>query len=485
MSVENGRTLAGYAFDGNDSTRWSSQFSDPQWIYVDLGAIYNISEVKLNWENAAGKDYQIQVSNDATSWTTIYSVTGNTASGWHDYTDLTGSGRYVRMLGTARVTQYGYSLYDFDVYGSAVPAAPTQVSATVSYAYEIDLSWTAPSGSVTGYNIYRGTSAGGEAATPLNTTPITDTTYQDTTVTPGNSYYYVVEAVNPAGSSSPSSEVSVTTPTVASDDLALGKPVTASSIQYDAFAASNAVDGNSGTRWSSQFSDPQWIYVDLGAIYNISEVKLNWENAAGKDYQIQVSNDAINWTTIYSVTGNTTSGWHDYTDLSGTGRYVRMYGTARDTQYGYSLYDFNAYGTGTTAGITPLNRSGWTASASSTEDGGSAANAIAGNLSTRWSSGTAQTAGQWFQLDLGSAQTFDEITLDSGYSLNDYARGFEVLVSNNGTDWSSQPVIASGTGTGSLIDIQLSAPVTDRYVRIVQTGSSSYWWSITNLNLYV
>ena len=60
-----------------------------------------------------------------------------------------------------------------------------------------------------------------------------------------------------------------------------------------------------------------------------------------------------------------------------------------------------------------------------------------------------------------------------------------MLVSDNGTDWSSQTPIASGTGTGSLIDIQLSGPVTHRYVRIVQTGTSSYWWSIAELNLFV
>jgi hypothetical protein len=391
----------------------------------------------------------------------------------------------VRVYGTARTTQYGYSLWDFNVYGSQTSAAPAGLSAVVTSPFEIDLSWTAPAATVLGYNIYRGTVSGGESTTPLNAAPVTGTTYQDTTVAPGNSYCYTVTAVNAAGSSGPSNEASATIAPVAGGDLALNRPVYASSVESGAFPAANAVDGDSGTRWSSQFSDPQWIYVDLGGTFNIREVRLNWEHAAGKDYQIQVSADASNWTTIYSVTGNTTSGVHDYTGLSGTGRYVRVLGTARTTQYGYSLYDFNVYGTGTTAGITPLSRSAWTASASSTEGGGSAANAIDGKLGTRWSSGTAQAAGQWFQIDLGSAQTFDRITFDAGGSVNDYARGYQVLVSDNGTDWTSQPAIASGVGTGPLIDIRLGAPVTHRYVRIVHTGSSSYWWSIAELNLYV
>jgi hypothetical protein len=130
----------------------------------------------------------------------------------------------------------------------------------------------------------------------------------------------------------------------ASADLALHRPVFASSVENKSYPAANAVDGNSATRWSSQFSDPQWIYVDLGATYNIHEVKLDWEHAAGKNYQIQVSSDAINWTTIATITGNTTAGLHDYRDLTGTGRYVRIYCTARATPFGYSLYEFKVYG---------------------------------------------------------------------------------------------------------------------------------------------
>src|SRR5207248_5712488 len=114
-------------------------------------------------------------------------------------------------------------------------------------------------------------------------------------------------------------------------DVAAGKTASASSLENASLGAASAFDNNSGTRWSSAAADPQWISVDLGQNYNISEIKLNWETAAGKNYLLQVSTDNVNWTTVKTVTGNTTAGVHDYAGLSGLGRYVRMYGTARTT----------------------------------------------------------------------------------------------------------------------------------------------------------
>src|SRR6266705_3295607 len=122
-----------------------------------------------------------------------------------------------------------------------------------------------------------------------------------------------------------------------SSNLALNKPVVASSVPYPAYAASYAVDGSTTTRWSSAFSDPQWIYVDLGATHAVNRVVLNWEAAYGRSFQIQTSNDAVTWTTIYQTTTGA-GGINDVT-VSGSGRYVRMYGTVRGTAWGYSLWE--------------------------------------------------------------------------------------------------------------------------------------------------
>ena len=149
-----------------------------------------------------------------------------------------------------------------------------------------------------------------------------------------------------------------TAATCGTTDIALNHTATASSLENASFPASNAVDGNLNTRWSSQFSDPQWLEVDLGATQNICQVTLNWETAYGKAFQIQTSNDNSTWTTIYSTTTGT--GGTQTLSVTGTGRYIRMYGTVRGTQWGYSLWEFQVFatttgGTGCTMGSNTPN----------------------------------------------------------------------------------------------------------------------------------
>jgi hypothetical protein len=115
-------------------------------------------------------------------------------------------------------------------------------------------------------------------------------------------------------------------------------------VENASFPASNAVDASATTRWSSAFSDPQWIQVDLGQTFTINRVRLLWEAAYGSAYQIQTSPDGTTWTTIRSITGGN-GGVDDNTGLSAQTRYVRIYGTTRATQWGYSLFTFEVFGT--------------------------------------------------------------------------------------------------------------------------------------------
>ncbi|NKQ24840.1 discoidin domain-containing protein [Streptomyces galbus] len=251
-STENAGTPAAYAVDGSTTTRWSSAATDNQWLQVDLGASASVSRVDLNWEAAYGKDYILQISADGQNWSDLKSVTGG--DGGTDSVTVSGQGRYVRMQGVHRATPYGYSLWEFQVYGTS----------------------------------------GGGSTTSCGTA-----------------------------------------------NAAQGKPATASSTENAGTPASAAFDGNTATRWSSQPTDPQWVQVDLGSVQDVCKVDLNWEAAYAKDFQIQASADGQSWTTLKSVTG-ATGGQASY-DVSGSGRYVRINGTARGTGYGYSLWEVGVH----------------------------------------------------------------------------------------------------------------------------------------------
>ena len=150
----------------------------------------------------------------------------------------------------------------------------------------------------------------------------------------------VLPSTVPAASAAPAAPAAPAA-SCGTTNLALNKTATASSLENASFTAADAVDGNLGTRWSSAFSDPQWLEVDLGSTQSICQVTLNWENAYAAAFQIQTSPDGSTWTTIYSTTTGT--GGTQTLNITGSGRYIRMYGTARATQYGYSLWEFQVY----------------------------------------------------------------------------------------------------------------------------------------------
>ena len=112
------RLPAANAVDGNQSTRWASNWADGQWIAVDLGSRRSLDRVSLRWEAAYAKDYDIQVSDDGSTWRTVKQVTGSV--GGHEVQMLpTGTtARHVRVLARKRATRYGISLWELGVHGS-------------------------------------------------------------------------------------------------------------------------------------------------------------------------------------------------------------------------------------------------------------------------------------------------------------------------------------------------------------------------------
>ncbi|MGQ4436291.1 discoidin domain-containing protein [Streptomyces sp. SAS_260] len=200
--------------DGDPGTRWSSAYTDDQWIRVDLGSVQSFDQVDLVWEQAYAKTYLVQVSTDNSTWTDATSVdnsavplpfgNANASLQVEDFSARTA--RYVRISCGLRNTSWGNSLWSLGVVDSTAP----------------------------------------------------------------------------------------------STDLALHQKTTASTEDPD-HPAAHATDGDTSTRWSSEYADNQWIQVDLGSSKRFDRVAILWESAYPKTYVIQVSDDGDTWTDVKSV----------------------------------------------------------------------------------------------------------------------------------------------------------------------------------------
>lgn len=255
--------------------------------------------------------------------------------------------------------------------------------------------------------------------------------------------------------------------------LSQGRTATASSAENAGTAAALSVDGNTGTRWSSAATDAQWLQVDLGATATVTQVVLQWETAYGKDYRLQISADGNTWTDLRTVTGG--DGGTDTHAVSGQGRYVRMLGVQRATAWGYSLWEFQVFGT--SGGTTPTTcdtanaAQGKPASASSTENAGTPASAaFDGNASTRWSSQASDP--QWVRVDLGSVRDLCKIDLNWEAA---YAKDFQIQASPDGQTWNTLRSVTNATGGTASYDVSGSG----RYVRINgTTRATPYGYSL-------
>jgi hypothetical protein len=197
------------AVDGDNTTRWSSEYADNQWLAVDLGSTQTFDRVEIAWESAYALNFIVQTSSDGTTWDDAVAIDNNTALG--DSTTQTESfdrqtAQYLRIQGGTRATSYGISIWTLGAFDTSVST---------------------------------------------------------------------------------------------STDLAQGATATASS--DDGNPASNAVDGNPRTRWSSAYQDNQWIQVDFGKATSFDQIAIDWEQAYARDYTIQVSDDASTWRTVKTV----------------------------------------------------------------------------------------------------------------------------------------------------------------------------------------
>ena len=241
--------------------------------------------------------------------------------------------------------------------------------------------------------------------------------------------------------------------------LSQGSPATASSTENAGTPASAAVDGNTGTRWSSAFSDPQWLQVDLGATRHHQPGRA----ALGGRLRQGVPDPDLRPTAPpgrRSTRTTTGTGGTQTLTVTGTGRYVRMYGTARATGYGYSLWEFQVYGEtgGSHADLRRHQRRAGPARPPPRPPRTPAlpaSAAVDGNAGTRWSSAASDP--QWLQVDLGSTAHRSARSCCSWEAA--YARAFQLQVSADGATWTTIYSTTTGTGGTQTLDRHRHRPL--------------------------
>jgi non-lysosomal glucosylceramidase len=196
------------------TSRWSSvPYQDPQWIYIDAEKTVEFNVVTIIWETAFGEKYEIQISDDAKEWKTIYKEDKGAGGTDKIYVGKQ-KARYVRMFGIKHGASWGFSIFRFKfelLDDGAAPARPDEPSA-VSGDEVVFLDWdkTNSEDDFHGYNVYKSENENGPYK-KINNIVLTNTQFKDSEVANAKDYYYQLKAVDyPQNESEPSKAVKVT-----------------------------------------------------------------------------------------------------------------------------------------------------------------------------------------------------------------------------------------------------------------------------------
>ncbi len=465
-SSAGGGNFASKATDGGSGTRWeSTQGVDPQTMYVDLGTGYYVDSVYIDWETASANHYQIQGSNDAINWTTIKDTTDG-LSQQHRLRSFSFTKtlyRYIQMYGYTRTTGYGYSIWEFGVYGDTNKVPATQASA-VTYSSVtstgMTLGWTRGSGANCAVFVYAG--ASGNAAPVYGTTYTANTAFGSGTQIGSSGWYCVY---NGAGTS------------VAVTGLTQGTAYQTMVCEYNSSGASTAYNTNTATsNPSNQITAPgtQATTVTFGSITS-SGMTIGWTNGNGTSravfvYQGTTGNAAPVYGTTYTASttyGSGTqagAGW--YCVYNGTGTSVAITGLAASTAYRAMVCEYNStgpgasYNTGTGTG-NPANQTSAAAGAPATPTGLTSGTLTATTAALSWSTSTGATS---YEIQVSVTSGFTSVLIDqTGISSTSYsATGLSAsttyyarvnATSAGGTSaWSGNYSFTTSAASGSLDD---------------------------------
>jgi hypothetical protein len=518
-STSGGTNVAGNAVDTSASTRWRAGASQAnnQWFQVDMISVRTFTEIRMDSGTTTTefpRTFKVQATNDNTTagWTAAPILA--TGTGTSAVTTVAFAGqtaRYVRVTLTASDAAF-WSIHDFNVYGTALSRS----------------NWTATASSTNGSNVAqngldgstttRWTSAGAQTGQWYRIDMKSPQTFNQIVLDAGTTTTnfprgYSVQVANDdsnwataptvvTGTGSNALTVITfavqraqfirinqtqtnTTPWSIQEVSVEGQPTSPTpqpragwipSASSTPSTVLEAVDDNPTTRWTSSTPQTnQWFKVNMLTRRTFDQITLDSGTSTTqylRGYRVEISDDDSVWTIVATGTGSSALVTINLAPAR-TAKFIRITATTSNSS-AWTIQEMNVSG----AGLSSL---GWVAKAKTTSGSNVAGNAIDSSASTRWTSLTPQT-GEWFSVDMGTAQTFNQLALDSGMSAStQFPRAYTVEVSNDGTNWGTP--VATGTGTSRVVTVTF-ATQTARHFRITQTSADTSAWSIQDLTVW-
>ena len=349
------------AVDGNTGSRWESSWEDNQWIYVDLGAVYNFDNVRLLWQDAYTKHYQVCVADELTSEMLANlndeDPVNDFATGWTVAADQTYdsfvadqtvsvagfAGRYVAINCIERGTTWGNSIFELEVYANSLTESILNVTPDIRAGYVgTTVNFTAD-----GFNADGSPLDFAGAVWTVNGEPMTSQT-----MTFDTKGFYTVKVAAANG-------VEGETIVGIFDDADNRATSGLNTDQSDntTAAASNALDDNFDSTWTAEASRAMdfdaWMVVDLGSELDVNGCYLHWEGATSAEYTVEVSTDGVEYTPVFSYESSQSMGtgredWI-FDGESHKARFVKIHSTKANTIYGVKLRKLKIFGEGTLA----------------------------------------------------------------------------------------------------------------------------------------
>ncbi|MDB5357034.1 MAG: uncharacterized protein JWN24_3487 [Phycisphaerales bacterium] len=359
------------AFDATTSTEWVSNSASNAFLFVDLGEVYNISQVKITFDGDYASSYYIRTSSDTTNWSTISPVETGT-NGTNIANGFNGNGRYVLVNLTTAANGTDFKVSDFEVNGgvnltyrmATVVSSPTPINTAGAGAVDGSLSTAWTSGANGTQSIYTdlgatydvtrvkltwGSNYASAYQLQVSNTPTVETSWRTISTmaggtggvndggVSGNGRYVRLRATAGNGSNYSLEEFEV----YGTANLALNH-TTYTSSYVSGHEGPYAVDDNPLTSWNSSAAGSQWFFVDLGAIFTVTNVTVNFGAAYASNLRIAVSNDGASWSTISTV-NYSHAGQNMFAGLSGTGRYLMVWLDATSSSF-YQINELSVFG---------------------------------------------------------------------------------------------------------------------------------------------